>query len=384
MAKSNYEMRKRTPEPSRVGAEDISATGVMEQESPDTSAPGNVQQSHETLKQAQKSRLADLDRQTLVDIYHQMLLVRRFEEKSAEAYSAGKIGGFCHLYIGQEAVAIGAISAIRKDDYVLTSYREHAHAIAKGMSPESVMAELFGKATGCSKGKGGSMHMFDKEVNFLGGHAIVAGQIPLATGVAFASKYKGTDQVTLCFFGEAAVNQGAFHESLNMAQLWKLPCIYICENNQYGMGTSLERAMSSHDISQKACAYDIAAEFVDGMDVLAVREATLRAVERARQNYLPTLLEVRTYRFMGHSMSDPGNYRTRAEIERHQERDPIKLFSASLKEENILSDSEFQKIDEQVKEQVEHAVQFAEQSPLPDPKELYTDVYANPIKPGRP
>jgi len=377
-------MRKRTPEPSRVGAEDISATGVMEQESPDTSAPGNVQQSHETLKQAQKSRLADLDRQTLVDIYHQMLLVRRFEEKSAEAYSAGKIGGFCHLYIGQEAVAIGAISAIRKDDYVLTSYREHAHAIAKGMSPESVMAELFGKATGCSKGKGGSMHMFDKEVNFLGGHAIVAGQIPLATGVAFASKYKGTDQVTLCFFGEAAVNQGAFHESLNMAQLWKLPCIYICENNQYGMGTSLERAMSSHDISQKACAYDIAAEFVDGMDVLAVREATLRAVERARKNYLPTLLEVRTYRFMGHSMSDPGNYRTRAEIERHQERDPIKLFSASLKEENILSDSEFQKIDEQVKEQVEHAVQFAEQSPLPDPKELYTDVYANPIKPGRP
>jgi len=377
-------MRKRTPEPSRVGAEDISATGVMEQESPDTSAPGNVQQAHETLKQAQKSRLADLDRQTLVDIYHQMLLVRRFEEKSAEAYSAGKIGGFCHLYIGQEAVAIGAISAIRKDDYVLTSYREHAHAIAKGMSPESVMAELFGKATGCSKGKGGSMHMFDKEVNFLGGHAIVAGQIPLATGVAFASKYKGTDQVTLCFFGEAAVNQGAFHESLNMAQLWKLPCIYICENNQYGMGTSLERAMSSHDISQKACAYDIAAEFVDGMDVLAVREATLRAVERARKNYLPTLLEVRTYRFMGHSMSDPGNYRTRAEIERHQERDPIKLFSASLKEENILSDSEFQKIDEQVKEQVEHAVQFAEQSPLPDPNELYTDVYANPIKPGRP
>ena len=174
-----------------------------------------------------------------------MLLVRRFEEKSAEAYSAGKIGGFCHLYIGQEAVAIGAISAIRKDDYVLTSYREHAHAIAKGMSPESVMAELYGKAAGCSKGKGGSMHMFDKEVNFLGGHGIVGGQIPLATGVAFASKYKGTDQVTLCFFGEAAVNQGAFHESLNMAQLWKLPCIYICENNQYGMGTSLERAMSS-------------------------------------------------------------------------------------------------------------------------------------------
>jgi pyruvate dehydrogenase E1 component alpha subunit len=382
VAKSNYEMRKPTPEPSRVGAEDTSATGVMEQDSPEAADTGNLRQQSEKLKESQKSRLADVDRETLVNIYHQMVLVRRFEEKSAEAYSAGKIGGFCHLYIGQEAVAIGAISAIRKDDYVLTSYREHAHAIAKGMTPESVMAELFGKATGCSKGKGGSMHMFDKEFNFLGGHAIVAGQIPLATGVAFASKYKGTDQVTLCFFGEAAVNQGAFHESLNMAQLWKLPCIYICENNQYGMGTSLARAMSSQDISQKACAYDIAAEFVDGMDVLAVREATLRAVERARKNYLPSLLEVRTYRFMGHSMSDPGNYRTRAEIERHQERDPIKLFSASLKEEGVLSDSEFQEIEAQVKEQVENAVRFAEESPLPDPKELYTDVYANPIKPG--
>jgi pyruvate dehydrogenase E1 component alpha subunit len=353
----------------------------MDEESSEAPAPQASQQSQ--VKEAQKSRLADLDRETLINIYHQMLLVRRFEEKAAEIYSAGKIGGFCHLYIGQEAVAIGSISAIRKDDYVLTSYREHAHAIAKGMSPESVMAELYGKATGCSKGKGGSMHMFDKEVNFLGGHAIVGGQIPLATGVAFASKYKGTDQVTLCYFGEAAVNQGAFHESLNMAQLWKLPCIYICENNQYGMGTSLARAMSSHDISQKACAYDIASEFVDGMDVLAVREATLRAVERARTEHLPTLLEVRTYRFMGHSMSDPGNYRTRAEIERHQERDPLKLFSASLKEEGVLSDSEFQKIEAEVKEQVEKSVRFAEESPFPDPKELYTDVYATPIDPGR-
>ena len=363
-----------------MGAEDTSATGVMDEESSD--GP-EAARHREEVKEAQKSRLADLDRETLVNIYHQMLLVRRFEEKSAEIYSAGKIGGFCHLYIGQEAVAIGSISAIRKEDYVLTSYREHAHAIAKGISPESVMAELYGKATGCSKGKGGSMHMFDKEVNFLGGHAIVGGQIPLATGVAFASKYKGTDQVTLCYFGEAAVNQGAFHESLNMAQLWKLPCIYICENNQYGMGTSLARAMSSHDISQKACAYDIASEFVDGMDVLAVREATLRAVERARKEYLPTLLEVRTYRFMGHSMSDPGNYRTRAEIERHQERDPLKLFSASLKEEGVLSDSEFQKIEAEVKEQVEKSVRFAEESPFPDPKELYTDVYASPIKVGK-
>ncbi len=226
------------------------------------------------------------------------------------------------------------------------------------------------------------MHMFSKELNFLGGHAIVAGQIPLATGVAFASKYKGTDQVTLCFFGEAAVNQGAFHESLNMAQLWKLPCIYICENNQYGMGTSLQRAMSYQDISEKACAYEIASEFVDGMDVLAVREATMRAVERARKDYLPTLLEVRTYRFMGHSMSDPGNYRTRAEIEKYQERDPVKLFATSLKEEGVVSEEEFQKMDAEIREQVDQAVKFAEESPLPAPEELYTDVYADPIEPG--
>jgi pyruvate dehydrogenase E1 component alpha subunit len=310
-----------------------------------------------------------------------MLLIRRFEEKSAEVYSAGKIGGFCHLYIGQEAVAVGALSAIRKDDYVLTSYREHGQAIAKGISPESVMAELYGKATGCSKGKGGSMHMFDKEVNFLGGHAIVGGQIPLATGVAFAAKYQNTDKVALCFFGEAAVNQGAFHESLNMAQLWKLPCIYICENNQYGMGTSLERAMSLQDIAQKAYAYEMASEFVDGMDVLAVREATVRAVERARKESLPTLLEVRTYRFMGHSMSDPGNYRTRAEIEKYQERDPIKLLSSTLKEEKIIDDATLERIDKEVHEQVEQAVRFAEESPLPAPEELYTDIYANPIDP---
>src|SRR6266536_4651511 len=214
------------------------------------------------------------DRETLINLFRQMLLIRRFEEKCGESYSLGKIGGFCHLYIGQEAVGVGAISALRPDDYVLTSYREHGQAIAKGMSPDSVMAELYGKAGGCSGGKGGSMHLFSSELNFLGGHAIVGGQIPLATGVAFASKYRQTDQVTLCFFGEAAVNQGAFHESLNMAQLWKLPCIYICENNQYGMGTSLQRAMSSQDVASKACAYELASESVDGMDVLKMREAT--------------------------------------------------------------------------------------------------------------
>ena len=335
------------------------------------------------LKEKQKTRLHPFEPDYLINLYRQMLLIRRFEEKSAEAYVAGKIGGFCHLYIGQEAVGVGTISAIRKDDYVLASYREHGLALAKGMSARSIMAELFGKATGCSKGKGGSMHMFDKSLGFLGGHAIVGGQIPLATGTAFATKYQGTDQVTLCYFGEAAVNQGAFHESLNMAQLWKLPCIYICENNQYGMGTSQKRAMALSDVAQKACAYEMASEFVDGMDVLAVREATVRAVERARKDFLPTLLEIRTYRFMGHSMSDPGNYRTRAEIEKYQERDPIKMFSASLLEENVVDNKTLEEVDKSVREEVEDSLRFADESPLPDPSELYTDVYANPIQPGR-
>src|SRR5205809_4756265 len=287
-----------------------------------------------------QSNTLEEDRETLLTIFRQMLLIRRFEEKCAESYSLGKIGGFCHLYIGQEAVGVGAISALRPDDYVLTSYREHGQAIAKGISPDAVMAELYGKATGCSHGKGGSMHLFDAKLNFLGGHAIVGGQIPLATGLAFASKYREKDQVTVCFFGEAAVNQGAFHESLNLAQLWKLPCIYICENNKYGMGTSLERAMSVQSVAQKSCAYEIASDFVDGMDVLAMRQATGRAVERARKESLPTLIEAATYRFMGHSMSDPGKYRSRSEIEEYQERDPIKLFTATLQDRDLLSEAE--------------------------------------------
>ena len=368
--------------PSAAGAEEQqSSTGVMDAP-PDVDSK-KLKQERDEAKERQKDRLSGLSREQAIELYRQMILIRRFEEKSAEAYVAGKIGGFCHLYIGQEAVGVGSISAIRKEDYVLASYREHGLALAKGMSARSIMAELFGKATGCSKGKGGSMHMFDKELGFFGGHAIVGGQIALATGTAFATKYQGTDQVTLCYFGEAAVNQGAFHESLNMAQLWKLPCIYICENNQYGMGTSLARAMSLRDISKKACAYEMASEFVDGMDVLAVREATLRAVERARKEYLPTLLEIRTYRFMGHSMSDPGNYRTRAEIEKYQERDPIKLFSATLLEQKIADQKTLDEIDRKVREEVEDSLRFADESPLPDPKELYTDVYATPIEPGR-
>jgi pyruvate dehydrogenase E1 component alpha subunit len=326
------------------------------------------------------SRAIEEDQETLLKIFHQMLLIRRFEEKCAESYSLGKIGGFCHLYIGQEAVGVGAISALRDDDYVITSYREHGQAIAKGISAAAVMAELYGKAGGCSHGKGGSMHLFDTTVNFLGGHGIVGGQIPLGTGIAFASKYQETDQVTLCFFGEAAVNQGAFHESLNLAQLWKLPCIYICENNQYGMGTSLARSMSAQNVAEKASAYEMNSEVVDGMDVLAMRRAIQRAIKRARESYLPTLIEARTYRYMGHSMSDPGNYRTRAEIEKHQERDPIKMFTATLKENGVLTDQNIAEFEAQVKEEVEGAIRFAEESPEPDPSELYTHVYANPIE----
>ncbi|HKY28718.1 MAG TPA: pyruvate dehydrogenase (acetyl-transferring) E1 component subunit alpha [Pyrinomonadaceae bacterium] len=373
-------MSKPNPPSGSAASKNKSGTGLMEQD-PSEAAPSSAEIA--TIKKEQKRRIDDVDNETLIELYRQMLFIRRFEEKAAEAYSIGKIGGFCHLYIGQEAVAVGAISAIRQDDYVLTSYREHGQAIAKGMSANAIMAELFGKSTGCSRGKGGSMHLFDKNVNFLGGHAIVGGQIPLATGVAFATKYKGTDQVTLCFFGEAAVNQGAFHESLNMAQLWKLPCIYICENNEYGMGTAVKRAMSFHEIAEKACAYELASEFVDGMDVLAVRRATARAVERARKDYLPTLLEVRTYRFMGHSMSDPGNYRTRAEIEKYQERDPIKLFSSNLIEERIIDQAGLDEIDKKIREEVEASIHFADESPPPALEELYTDVYANPITPGK-
>ncbi len=368
------------PTQARAQAEEQSAaTPDVEDQVTDVIDPAQLDKEHEQQKREQKNRIARVDHDTLLKLLYQMILIRRFEEKCAESYSLGKIGGFCHLYIGQEAVAVGAISATRDDDYVLVSYREHGHAIAKGVSPDAVMAELYGKATGCSHGKGGSMHLFDSNVNFLGGHGIVGGQIPLATGVAFATKYKKTDQVTLCFFGEAAVNQGAFHESLNMAQLWKIPCIYVCENNQYGMGTSLERAMSLRDVSQKACAYELEAEFVDGMDVLAVREAMQRGVERARKEYLPTLLEVRTYRFMGHSMSDPGNYRTRAEIEKHQQRDPIKLFTESLMENGVIDQKAVDEIEQRVRAEVEHSVKFAEESPLPDPKELYTNIYSNPL-----
>lgn len=331
---------------------------------------------YEQRKASQLESIKRTDKKLLREMLYQMVLGRRFEEKCAEVYRMGKIGGFCHLYIGQEAIGVGSMMALKPSDMVITSYRDHVQAVIKGMTPESVMAELYGKAGGCVGGKGGSMHMFSKELEFYGGHGIVGGQIGVGTGMAYAAKYKGTDQVTLCFFGEAAVNQGIFHESLNMAQLWKLPCIYICENNQYGMGTSQERAMSSRSIAKKADAFEMANEFVDGMDVMAVRDATIRAIERARNESLPTLLEIRAYRYMGHSMSDPGNYRTREEIAKYQERDPIILFKDSLKEAKVLTDKDFEKIEVEALAAVERSVKFADESPFPDESELLTDVYA--------
>lgn len=317
----------------------------------------------------------DFYRQLLRD----MLLIRRFEERAGEAYAQGKIGGFCHLYIGQEAVAVGSSAALRDDDYLFCSYREHGQALARGLTPREVMAELFGKATGCSGGKGGSMHLFNSDRNFLGGHAIVGGQIPLVAGAAFAIKYRDTDQVAVGYFGEAAVNNGAFHEALNMAALWKLPAIFICENNRYGMGTALERASAVYDIAARACSYDMEAETADGMDVLAMYETTRAAVERARSDKLPTLLEARTYRFMGHSMSDPihGHYRTKEEIEEQKQRDPIMTFRERLQAEGMFSDTEFDEMERQIADELDDAVRFADESPDPEPETLYEDVYVD-------
>lgn len=325
---------------------------------------------------SQLAAIKKTDKKLLREMLYQMVLGRKFEEKCAEVYRMGKIGGFCHLYIGQEAIGVGTMMALKKTDMVITAYRDHVQAMIKGMTPESVMAELYGKEGGCVKGKGGSMHMFSKELEFYGGHGIVGGQIGVGTGMAYAAKYKNSGQVVLCFFGEAAVNQGIFHESLNMAQLWKLPCIFICENNQYGMGTSQKRAMSIASIAKKGDAYGMANEFVDGMDVMAVREATQLAIARARKDGSPTLLEIRAYRYMGHSMSDPGNYRTRDEILKYQERDPIVLFKDSLNEAGVLNKKDFEKIDQEAIDAVDRAVKFSDESPLPDESELFTDVLA--------
>jgi pyruvate dehydrogenase E1 component alpha subunit len=313
------------------------------------------------------------------ELLRSMLLQRRFEERCAEAYALGKIGGFCHLYIGQEAVSTGVLSLLRPDDYVITTYRDHGQALARGMSPRTVMSELFGRIDGCARGKGGSMHMFDKSLNFLGGHGIVGANVPLGTGVAFAIKYRGGDQVCVCFMGESVVNTGAFHEALNMAGLWKLPIVYVIENNRYGMGTALERASAIHDIYERGASYNMSRAVCDGQDVFEVRGAIQKAIDRARTESMPTLLEVRTYRFMGHSMSDAvsGTYRTKAELEEYMKRDPIVLLRSQMVERGELSEEDLHKLDDELKAIVQDAWDFADKSPEPPLEALFEDVYVD-------
>ncbi|HEU0028202.1 MAG TPA: pyruvate dehydrogenase (acetyl-transferring) E1 component subunit alpha [Ktedonobacterales bacterium] len=322
-----------------------------------------------------EATLAGLSREQLLDLYYQMTLIRQFEEKAAEAYTLGKIGGFLHLYIGQEAAGVGAISALRPSDYVVSSYREHGHAIAKGMEPRAVMAELYGKATGSSKGKGGSMHMFSAEKRLFGGQAIVGAQLVIAAGMGFGIQYEERDDIVLALFGDGAVDEGAFHEGLNLASLWKLPVVYLCENNQYSMGMAVKKAWSVESLEPRAAAYGIPYVRVDGMDVLAVRQAVETATERARSGGGPTLIEAATYRFRGHSMADPAIYRTREEESQWKaNRDPIRIFEARLKEAGVARDADIRASDERAAEVVEDAAAFADQSPFPEPGALYDDV----------
>jgi pyruvate dehydrogenase E1 component alpha subunit len=314
----------------------------------------------------------------LAALYRQMLLIRRVEEESARAYAQGKIGGFLHLYIGQEAVAVGSIAALTPEDYVVTTYRDHGIALAKGMNAKALMAELYGKQTGCSQGLGGSMHMFDAKHHMLGGYGIVGGHIPLAAGVAFASKYRNDGRVTLCYFGEGAVSIGGFHEGLSLAALWKLPIVFICENNEYSMGTPLSRSMSVEDVSSKAIGYGMASDRFFADDVLTVEERIGAAVKRARETSLPTLVEVRTYRFRGHSMSDPAKYRTTEELEEHKKKDPLSRAREQLTALGF-APNDLETLEQSVEREVAEAVTFAEQSPEPDASLLESTTYEGPF-----
>lgn len=322
------------------------------------------------------SNTPSASKEDLLRFYREMVLIRRFEERAGQLYGMGLIGGFCHLYIGQEAVAVGVQESVRQGhDKIITGYRDHGHMLAAGMDPKEVMAELTGRIGGSSRGKGGSMHMFDVPTGFYGGHGIVGAQVSLGTGLAFAGKYRGDDSVAFVYFGDGASNQGQVYESFNMAQLWKLPAIYIIENNQYAMGTSIERSSSTTQLSQRGASFGIPGEQVDGMDVLAVRDAVKKAVERARAGEGPYILEVKTYRYRGHSMSDPAKYRTKEEVDEVKKtRDPIDHIKTLLAAANA-TEEELKVIDNEIKAIVAEAVQFAQESPEPDPSELYTDVY---------
>jgi len=314
-------------------------------------------------------------KETYLYWYETMLLQRRFEEKTGQLYGMQKIRGFCHLYIGQEAVSAGTMTAIRDDDNMITAYRDHGLAIAKGISARECMAEMYGKATGCTKGKGGSMHFFSKEKKFFGGHGIVGGQIGLGAGIAFAEQYKGTDAVTVCYFGDGAARQGILHETFNMAMTWKLPVIFICENNYYAMGTSVERTSNVLDIYKFADAYDMPGDSLDGMKPEDVHEGVERAVKRARDGGGPTLLEIKTYRYKGHSMSDPAKYRTKEELEEFKLKDPIEHVLNVIRENNYATEAEIEEINNKIKAEIDDCVEFAENSPYPDVSEVYKDIY---------
>ncbi len=317
------------------------------------------------------------DKEFLQNLLKEMLLIRRFEEKAGQMYGLKKIGGFCHLYNGQEAVCSGAAAGMKKGlDRLLTGYRDHGHAIALGIEPKAIMAELYGKLSGCSKGKGGSMHMFDHDKGMWGGNGIVGGQIPLATGVAFAQKYHKDGGATICFFGDGAIHQGAFHEAMNLAAIWKLPIVFVCENNQYGMGTSVGRASSVKDLYIKGQAYGIPSKMVDGMDVIAVLEEVKAALDTARTEFQPAFLEIKTYRYKGHSMSDPAKYRTKEETEAFLQQDPILLLKTRMEAAGQLTEDRYKELDKELKEVVMQAVEFAETSAEPPSAEIYTDIYA--------
>ena len=317
----------------------------------------------------------DLSKDLQISAYRDMLLIRRFEEKAGQMYGMGLIGGFCHLYIGQEAVVVGMQMALKSGDQVITGYRDHGHMLACGMDPKGVMAELTGRTHGYSKGKGGSMHMFSAEKGFFGGHGIVAAQVPLGTGLAFANKYRGNDNVSLTYFGDGAANQGQVYESFNMAKLWKLPVVYIIENNQYAMGTSIARSSATTNLAKRGLSHDIPGEQVDGMDVRAVRAAAEKAVTWCRSGNGPIILEMLTYRYRGHSMSDPAKYRTREEVEKvRTDHDPIEQVRRRLLERKWVSEDEIKKIDAKIRDAVNEAAEFAINDPEPDPSELYTDV----------
>jgi pyruvate dehydrogenase E1 component alpha subunit len=316
-----------------------------------------------------------MDKATLLDWYHQMVLIRRFEQRSAEIYQEGKIGGFLHLYIGQEAVAVGSIAARKEGDHVITAYRDHGHALAVGSEAAHVMAEMLGKVTGVSKGKGGSMHLADVPRRFWGGYAVVGGHLPLAAGIALAEQYRGTDSAVLCYFGDGSTNIGYFHEALNLAGVWDLPVVWIAENNQYGMGTAVQRASAVVNLIDKAAAYGVHGVQVDGMNVMEVHEATCVALERIREGQGPQFLEMITYRFEGHSMGDPLRYRTKDEVEKWRDDDPIGVLERYLINQEFASSDELEEIDKNVDKEIEEAVRFAEESPLPSPEALFSNIY---------